>query len=576
MFCSHCGAEVSDGAAFCPVCGQQLSHSAQPVAQPAAQPAAAPAPAPVPVRKRRGVLPFALAGAGIVVVAIAGVLVWMLFFAPWKIDDKNFPDAAVRATVSKRLDSDLDGEFSRDEGRALKDLSVDGALSVDGLGKFFPELQKLTLTGDKLATISTGDLAKLSSLDVRGTPIASLDLSKNTELVRLDAQGTRLASLDVSKNAKLAALNVDGSVKVAGLEQAGLREVSLASRVISYDGFGGSPEDPQYTHEAEYNSDGTIASITETYDTGKSVGLEHYQERRTFSYRDGALVSGTHLFYDGSTADISYTVDGSGRVQRAEGALDTGGSYTDEYEYDASGRLTKSTEYTGYGSTLIAAYAYDDRGNCTKVEYQHQTKDNEVYPGISYVYTYDDKGRCITQALSVAPDHQRHFEYDDKGRIVKVSDDELPADAVEGSSIGDGSTFYFGADLHETTLAYDDAGKLNGLTMKLRFSQWNSTSEENWQVATDEQGRVISATSQLGSGEGDYLEYHADQGYRVEYRARAFVRKGAREPVGAFTVMPSYQTVGTQAPAVGMSFYEALPGVVSPEPFTYGWKPAHD
>ena len=60
MFCIHCGAQLPDGARFCPQCGKQpyLSSPAQPVQNQPAQPApvyapAAPAPAPQPAGKQQ-------------------------------------------------------------------------------------------------------------------------------------------------------------------------------------------------------------------------------------------------------------------------------------------------------------------------------------------------------------------------------------------------------------------------------------------------------------------------------------------------------------------------------------------
>ena len=63
MFCSHCGAEVMDGAAFCPKCGTALSMSApaapEPEVAPVVEPVVVPAPVatPEPVQPAESVTP---------------------------------------------------------------------------------------------------------------------------------------------------------------------------------------------------------------------------------------------------------------------------------------------------------------------------------------------------------------------------------------------------------------------------------------------------------------------------------------------------------------------------------------
>lgn len=45
---------------------------------------------------------FIMAGGAVVVIALVAVVVCHLFFAPWQLDEKNFPDAAVRNVVTTR------------------------------------------------------------------------------------------------------------------------------------------------------------------------------------------------------------------------------------------------------------------------------------------------------------------------------------------------------------------------------------------------------------------------------------------------------------------------------------------
>ena len=91
MFCPQCGEKNADDARFCGACGASLRRAAAPAA-----PVRSAASAPAPV-VRKGRLPLVVALASLVAMAAAGVVAWLVFFAPFDIDERNFPDAALRA-----------------------------------------------------------------------------------------------------------------------------------------------------------------------------------------------------------------------------------------------------------------------------------------------------------------------------------------------------------------------------------------------------------------------------------------------------------------------------------------------
>lgn len=149
MFCPKCGAQIPDDARFCGSCGAQLR---------AVEAVAPPRPAR-PARRRR-VAPLAIALGVLVVVAATGAVAWFSLFAPYDIDEKNFPDPALRAAVAATYDSDGDGRLSREEGRAVTSMNLSGCAQLSGLGRFFPNVTSLTVTGGSLTALDTSDLTE--------------------------------------------------------------------------------------------------------------------------------------------------------------------------------------------------------------------------------------------------------------------------------------------------------------------------------------------------------------------------------------------------------------------------------
>ena len=119
--------------------------------------------------------------------------------------------------VEEACDKDGNGELSRDEARAVTELAVNGAEAFEGMGTYFPNLERLEFRGGNLALLDVSDLPKLTSIEAANEP---------------------LALLDVSSNHDLAALSVPDSTEVTGLGSTLLHESWVVTSVEEAHDFG--------------------------------------------------------------------------------------------------------------------------------------------------------------------------------------------------------------------------------------------------------------------------------------------------------------------------------------------------
>lgn len=390
--------------------------------QPAGAQPAAPAHAP---RPRHSKVPLFIGAAAVVVVAAAGLLVWDLFFAPYDISDKTFSDVAVRNAVMADCDADHDGKLSRDEAKAVTTLTVDGAGSVSGLGRYLPNLASLTLTGATLNSVDTSDLPNLEGLDVRDTSVATLD---------------------VSKNPKLASLAAGDAVQVSGLDQTSLVETWLPGEID----LGGRK------YLTTYNADGTIAKLDIQSETN---GSWQSAASRAYTYENGRPVSiGRTATDHGSTYSYKTSLSYDDRGRLSSASTDTGST---TYSYDAAGNLSKvETKYGSSTSGSLTTYQYDDKGRCVKVSEDYGSSVDTT------TYAYDDQGRCVSKTV---PDGSKTstitYAYDADGHVVAVtSDGSYGWDLSYGYENGLLATVTAkgkdGAADESWKLSYDDAGRL--------------------------------------------------------------------------------------------------------------------
>ena len=122
------------------------------------------------------------------------------------IDATTFPDAAFRNYVSTKIDNG-DGMLVDSERDAVTEITIEfkDVSSMEGIG-YFPNLSKLSCTGNKLTSLDVSENTALTELDCRYAGLTSLDVSKNTQLTNLYVSGNQLTSIDVTNNALLTKL----------------------------------------------------------------------------------------------------------------------------------------------------------------------------------------------------------------------------------------------------------------------------------------------------------------------------------------------------------------------------------
>lgn len=145
----------------------------------------------------------------------------------------QIPDAIFRTYILENFDVNKDGEISSEEADAIIKIEcyTRGISSLEGI-EFFPNLEELHCSNNKLTKLDISNNTKLkilrpfrnniSSLDLSKAldlihlecfelPLEVLDLSKNTELEFLDCFRCGLTKLDLSNNTKLAKLFTGGN-----------------------------------------------------------------------------------------------------------------------------------------------------------------------------------------------------------------------------------------------------------------------------------------------------------------------------------------------------------------------------
>ncbi|MBO4364707.1 MAG: hypothetical protein J5804_00255, partial [Eggerthellaceae bacterium] len=422
---------------------------------------------------------------GLAAVVVAAAAVYFAMYAPYSIDERVFPDAAVCELLSSQADTDGDGKLSRDEANALEtlDLSGTGATSLEGVEHLkglkslnvsgmpltsldvsaFGNLEELDASGcEQLATLDLGEATNLKRLDVTSTQIDTLDVSAQSELQELAAAGTPLASLDVSANPQLEALSVEDGVFVTGIDATQLRAQyqPLTYRRLGTDGLGTQQYFDSLT-SFSYDDQNRLVQILSSnadHETGELIGNPTTE---TFEYDDqGRCVKDVWAGEYGHEANIVYDDEG-----RLVGTESNAGAV--QVNYDTEGRLARvaggsgySSEYTG--GVAYTAYAYDDQGRVSSSE--TPVSDSRT---TGYMYHYDGKGNLISIEYHDKTNvfvTTEEFEYDEQGRCVKLRT-RGPYGALNDS-------FY------EYSFSYDERG--------------NAITAEDLELSYDEDGNLIS------------------------------------------------------------------------------------
>lgn len=153
---------------------------------------------------------------------------------------KNFPDAKFRQYLKQEKDTiTKDGVLSRAEREAVTEIDV----SYSGSGtkyknlvglNYFPNLEKLTCTGNDISELNLSENKILTYLDCSDNKIKNLNISQNKDLTYLNCSDNYLNSnIDVSNNTELIdlicgrngdmKLNLENNTKLENLDLSGGR-----------------------------------------------------------------------------------------------------------------------------------------------------------------------------------------------------------------------------------------------------------------------------------------------------------------------------------------------------------------
>ena len=524
MFCTHCGAEVPDGARFCSTCGADLSgqsapsaassafdqttprqsvsatsgqtmpqvtsHAApQPVANPVSDQPVPTQVAPSSCRPRRTFKITAIALLALLVLIGGGVGVWFAFFAPYPISQETFPDSGVRTAVSAQLDLDGNGELSRDEASAATSLTVEDPAEVAGLGKYLPHLEQLTFFGFSSTRVDVTDLGALATLDISGAAsITEVSVAGCGALESVIAStDAPLAELDVSGCGQLEELVVPDDTVVSGLDQTPLQELWLPEsyRATSEDGTLDDRIDA--TRDAtgvvtEYTDDnGTMSYryLLERDDAGRVTAVESHNERYGYVMRDELT------WEDERVTQVVSSTDGEYRG-------------TTTYVYDEAGNLLESDREgvsTDIEDRTTSTYTYGEDGALLS-EVTTNTMSNprernvtwEYADGLPVSLTIDQRGS--TTGTTTA--ETRRFDYDDAGNITEVTCESYTSPAYDDDENH--------ANLYKSvTYTYDDEGRIIGALSEALGREATFTYDEagNLTQVVEKYGGTGSVTAEM-------------------------------------------------------------------------------
>ena len=133
-------------------------------------------------------------------------------------DAIDIPDANLKAALVEEFDTDSDGEISREEARAVEQISVmnKGIKSMDGI-QHFENLYHLDCSFNNLSSIDLSHNPRLRLLSIAHNSFTSIDLSK-VSLENFICFENDLAEIDLSGQSKLRSISCGYNTKLKTLD----------------------------------------------------------------------------------------------------------------------------------------------------------------------------------------------------------------------------------------------------------------------------------------------------------------------------------------------------------------------
>ena len=473
MFCPKCGNKIPDGGKFCNKCGSKLEAlEGQGLNAEAGDvspdiPAESASPEPIAEQlvktnetamKPKGKKPVIIGIVAAIAAVAVGFGVYQACFAPYNIDSKTFPDAAVRNAMLMQVDTDHDGKVSREEADAttlltIIDSNVSDFTGVDklknletltitysnGFGELdlasFPSVKRIYASGSSITSVKNAGSSKVEIFDATDTPIQeadfsgcetlkelhlSSDSSNDDTLSSVNLSGCKsLESLDAANRSNLASVDVSDCENLSKLDLLywtdviGLDKTNLEARYYVHSwtetGSGSSGFTKTTCKRDEQGRLIEVGDEKYTYDDAGRIasiksGSSRYSSETKYAYDEKGLLKSTN------GKDIKAKYDEQGRV-----ISDSDGN---QYSYDDSGHVVKIS--FDFSSMADNTFTYSDSGLLTQANLATgYFKEGDVY---ACTFDYDDAGRC-TQMVVSDPDTGQSvftFAYDDKGNIVSA------------------------------------------------------------------------------------------------------------------------------------------------------------
>lgn len=515
MFCTKCGSEIKDDARFCTSCGAEVTGASQSVVE--AKPvdnaevkpevnaedapaevasesvgaAGAGAQIAVPEKAKKKVPRAAVIGVAsvaVVILVVAGLFVSGVFASDTKVDEKNFPNGALRQAIVESVDVDGNGSLSQEEKDAVTMFAYNGDAIILGTSSGSVDVEQvqknLSSKGGSSDASQEGLFESLEVFPNINTVVApdagltEVDMSVFSDAEYIDLRGNSIAELDLSDCSHIRSLFCDPSVSLVGLDAANLYYRDLLTSCKS-----------------SYGS-GTPQTTTITYDTyGRPIEeRDGYGYREAYAYDDaGRLVSRKNATNGYVFETYSYNEDGTlaswDRDNYVESEIETVSlSYDDQglpISIATSAGVNSSLTYAD--GVLASAKSVENRGYSTSTS----TMD----------FVFQDgnltKNTCkyVTESSSTSPwtnDVTVEYSYDANGVLTGVKDSSTP-------SGGSGSVM-------DTTLSLSESGFPQKVNIVQDYGSSPMTTYETFECNSD--GYITKSYAKyFGSDAGSTTEY---------------------------------------------------------------------